>query len=219
MALSTADTCSGVGIKTAILDARKRGASLPASRTTAPLDAVRWMDKVQRQTWPLSTVRGKDVATSEDHHRLVAMGARWFKRQGFAVVATELASYRNREQPDVYACRHTCSAVAEVKVSRTDFLADKKKPERQAGGLGSYRFYLCPEELIHPSELPTGWGLLYSQGRSIIAVHAPQGNLWPRPGHDNPQWLPFTHDVDPDLERAALFSVARRLAAGKPTYK
>ena len=93
------------------------------------------------------------MAASAEHDKLVSMTARWFKRQGFAVVATELASYGNREQPDVYACRQSCSAMAEIKVSRADFFADAKKPERAQGGLGHYRFYVCPEGMIQPGEL------------------------------------------------------------------
>lgn len=159
------------------------------------------------------------MATSYEHHRLVAMCARWFKRQGFAIVATELASYGNREQPDVYACRQTCSAVAEIKVSRADFLADSKKPERHSGGLGTYRFYLCPEGLISPSELPAGWALLYAKGRSIISIHTPSGNMWPALGRQDENWRPFAHETDHEAERAALFSIARRLADGQQTYK
>lgn len=159
------------------------------------------------------------MATSEEHDKLVAMCARWFKRNGFSVVATELASHGNREQPDVYACRQTCSAVAEIKVTRADFLADRKKPERYRGGLGTYRFYLCPEGLISPAELPTGWGLLYASGKTILSIHAPKGNLWPAPGKQDEHWRQFAHEIDPDAERAALFSIARRLATGKPTHK
>lgn len=154
------------------------------------------------------------MATSDEHHRLVAMCARWFKRKGFAIVATELASYGNREQPDVYACRQTCSAIAEIKVSRSDFLADSKKPERHNGGLGTYRFYLCPEGMIFPSELPAGWGLLYAKGKRIVSIHAPIGNMWPSLGKKDENWSPFAHETDYQAERAALFSVARRLATG-----
>lgn len=158
------------------------------------------------------------MATSDEHNRLVSMAARWFRRQGFSVIATELKSYGNREQPDVYACRQTCSAVIEVKVSRSDFFADAQKPERHSGGLGNYRFYLCPEGMITPDELPPGWGLLYAKGKGINTIHAPTGNLWPNPKSKNQQWALFSHEADHEAERAALFSIARRLAAGQQTY-
>ena len=158
------------------------------------------------------------MAASAEHDKLVSMTARWFNRQGFAVVATELASYGNREQPDVYACRQSCSAMAEIKVSRADFFADAKKPERAQGGLGHYRFYVCPEGMIQPGELPQGWGLLYAIGRSVSPVLMPKAIMWPGPKNLDDNWGPFAHDEDGDAARAALFSIARRLAAGKPTY-
>lgn len=156
------------------------------------------------------------MATSIEHQTLTELGARWLKRQGFSVVATELACYGNRERPDVLAFRSTCSAVLEVKISRQDFLADLKKPERSEGGLGNYRFYLCPAELIEIGDLPPRWGLLYCEGKNITSVHAPFGNLWPGPGHikneRSPNWSMFVHPTDLQAEHRALFSIARRLA-------
>lgn len=149
------------------------------------------------------------------HGSLVAMGARWLKRNGFPVVATELKCIGSREQPDVIGFRSSCSAVIEVKVSRSDFFSDKKKPERVEGGLGIYRFYLCPVGLVQPDELPEGWGLLEANSRTVKAVLAPEGNYWP--GIDAPSellgfWAAFQHTPDAGAERAALFSIARRLS-------
>jgi hypothetical protein len=65
------------------------------------------------------------------------------------------------EIPDClgFACGFT--SIVEVKVSRSDFFADKKKPFRQRPheGVGNYRFYLTPPDLIHATELPNLWGL------------------------------------------------------------
>ena len=68
-----------------------------------------------------------------------------------------------------------------MKVSHSDFLADKKKwwrtqakPELQAGNL---RWYLCPEGIIKPEELPEGWGLLYWDGKQISPIVAPVENI------------------------------------------
>jgi len=46
------------------------------------------------------------------------------------------------------------------KVSRSDFLADRKKPSRIGIGMGTYRYYLVPEGVAYAFELPPGWGLL-----------------------------------------------------------
>lgn len=134
------------------------------------------------------------------------------------MVATELAAAGCREQADVVGFRSTCSAVIEVKVSRGDFQADAKKPERRAPstGLGVYRFYLCPEGMIDVAELPGGWGLLYAAGRTVRAAIAPVGNLWPGSDTAPAGWVAFQHAASHDRERAVLFSIARRLAAGEP---
>jgi len=54
------------------------------------------------------------------------MGAAWLRKNGFSVVETELTCFGCREQPDVLGFRSSCSAMVEVKISRSDFLADKK---------------------------------------------------------------------------------------------
>lgn len=161
------------------------------------------------------------MAVSDEHKKLTAMGASWFRKNGFGVISTELTSFGSRERPDVLAFRTGCSAVIEVKVSRADFRADRLKPERTAGGLGLYRFYLCPEGMIAPEELPPKWGLLYAKGRSVIEVVKGQGNLWPAL-RVSPEaeaylgnWRDFQHEPDEDAEKSALYSIARQLTALK----
>ena len=163
------------------------------------------------------------MATSEEHKKLTKMGAIWFRKNGFAVTAIELGTAWSREHPDVLGFRSTCSAMIEVKISRSDFIADRKKPERKAGGLGIYRFYLCPEGMIKPDELPPRWGLLYAKGRSVVSIVKPDGNLWPplqslHPGSDRDlgPWADFQHEPDLVAERSALFTIARRLSMGAP---
>lgn len=158
------------------------------------------------------------MAISEEHHRLTGLGAKWFRKSGFGVVATELSCIRSRERPDVIAFRSSCSAIIEVKVSRADFLADLKKPERTVGGLGLYRFYLCPEGLLGIEDLPPRWGLLYANGKNVAEVVKPLGNLWlPKARqHDTleelgREWREFQHDSNADAEQGALYSIARRL--------
>lgn len=158
--------------------------------------------------------------TSPEHDRLTELAARWLKRSGFGVVATELRCSGSREQPDAIGFRSSGSAIIEVKVSRADFRADLAKPERHSGGLGLYRFYLCPEGMIEPEELPDRWGLLYATGRIITSIVAPKGNAWVQssknlsatmlelPGIK--EWLPFQHNPDLNAERSALYSIARR---------
>ena len=65
----------------------------------------------------------------------------------------------------------------EVKVSRSDFLREKKKPgKRDAGFLVSNRFYfVAPVKLIGTNEVPEDCGLIEisSNGLAVVVVPAP----------------------------------------------
>lgn len=66
----------------------------------------------------------------------------------------------------------TETIVVEVKVSTADFHADARKSFRANPdlGMGNYRYYLCPEDLIKITDLPPKWGLLYVGARGKITV-------------------------------------------------
>jgi len=160
---------------------------------------------------------------SEEHKKLTSMGCKYLKSHNFGVVIEELYCSGSRERTDVFGLRSTCSVVIEVKVSRNDFLADAKKPERQSGGLGNYRFYLCPEGLLQPSDMPPKWGLLYAVGNKVVEIVKPSGNMWP-PLVRDPQveryaedWRLFQHESDIWAERSALYSFARKAKVKRPT--
>lgn len=55
------------------------------------------------------------------------------------------------------------SLMIECKVTRRDFLIDKKKHFRRVPemGMGNQRYYCCPVGLIKPKDLPEKWGLIY----------------------------------------------------------
>ena len=156
---------------------------------------------------------------SELHDELAAIGAAWLKRNGFAVVATDLTGLGCRERADVIGFRSQCSATIESKVSRSDFLADLKKPHRHAGGIGLYRFYICPTGLINVDELPAKWGLLHVAGRRVLEVVRPRGNIWPGPTTSIEGWSEWQHETDLDAERCVLFSISRRLSLGQSIMK
>jgi hypothetical protein len=162
---------------------------------------------------------------SELHEEQNLHAIRWMKKQGFSVVASNIRAAQSREIIDAIGFRDSCSIVIESKVSRSDFLADKKKPERQEGAkaLGTYRFYICPVGMIKPEEvLPLGWGLLYSDGRRVIEEFKPKGNRWPSAGYNHPSitdWISFQHKVNEKAERSMLFSLCRRLVSNKPIIK
>jgi len=103
------------------------------------------------------------------HAKLVDLAVRWLRRYRCGVVLSEQACVSG-EMPDAIGWKKQChSVLIECKVSRADFLADRDKPFRQKPetGVGSERYYLTPRGLIHPEELPAGWGLLEVRGRDV----------------------------------------------------
>ena len=97
------------------------------------------------------------------HAELVARGKKWLINNGWNPVFTEQGFQDSLEKPDIIAWRNGCSVLFEVKVSIEDFKRDSSKifREKPECGMGSYRYYLVPEEIadeILPA-LPHGWGL------------------------------------------------------------
>lgn len=121
------------------------------------------------------------------HAELIPIAFKWALKMGSCGVAFKELSTLSSECPDVIGFQGGCRTVLiEVKVSRSDFFADRKKsfriyPER---GMGTYRFYMCPAGLIRPDELPMNWGLIYvnDQGKAKCVVNpyckSLLGNIW-----------------------------------------
>jgi hypothetical protein len=120
----------------------------------------------------------------DDHQNLCELASAWLRKpnsrggHGCHVAFTEArAGQYSGEVPDAIGFRAAGwldgSVLIECKVSRADFLADAKKPHRQDGnGMGRWRYFMCPEGLIRPSELPARWGLLYVDAKQRITAAA-----------------------------------------------
>lgn len=108
------------------------------------------------------------------HQELTEIAKKWVLKQKWSIAAVEQKSCA-AEIPDVIGFSSSDSVVVECKASRADFKADAKKPWRiySAEGMGKYRFYLCPEGLIKPEELPNNWGLIYvgKRGKTEVVVN------------------------------------------------
>jgi hypothetical protein len=91
------------------------------------------------------------------------------------VVAAELVT-SCWETPDAIGWHSGFTTLVECKVSRSDFLADRKKYFRQNPevGLGYYRYFMAPKGLLKPDEMPAGWGLIEvdEKGKTRV-VHRP----------------------------------------------
>ena len=107
------------------------------------------------------------MAFEMTHRNLCLKGAKYLRSKGInqyhkgQYVVCELE--RCGESPDAFAWGGGSTQLIEAKVSRSDFLSDKKKLWRNNPpyGIGRYRSYICPTDLIKPEELPLCWGLIY----------------------------------------------------------
>lgn len=116
------------------------------------------------------------------HDNLTEIAVKWLQRPdskngpGCHLAVSECRSGWSGEIPDAIGWRTAGyldgSVVVEVKVSRSDFLADKNKPHRsgESLGLGNWRYYMCPEGLVQPDDLPPLWGLLWVNSRGHVKV-------------------------------------------------
>ena len=143
-----------------------------------------------------------------DHSDLCLLAYKFLKANNFGVVFRDgfKAFTSTGEQPDALGFRSNTSCLIEVKVSRADFLADRKKPFRidPALGVGKWRFYLSPPDVISIQDLPPGWGLL-----TVISGRVKKVSGWP----PNSQWnkAPFSDQTNTIAEQEIMYSALRRM--------
>lgn len=131
------------------------------------------------------------------HDWLVKRAVKWLLGRGRCTVAlAEPWNAKIGEHPDAIGWdRRGWSIVVECKVSRADFVADKRKQCRRMEDttgehLGQERYYLTPPHLVLPADVPDGWGLLEAHKRSTrIVVPCPRRATYREPGD---QWDRFT---------------------------
>jgi hypothetical protein len=61
----------------------------------------------------------------------------------------------------------------EIKMSRSDFLADRKKycrSEHGRGHFGDYRYFVCFGDFIKAQEVPEGWGLYHYKNNRFYKI-------------------------------------------------
>jgi len=158
-----------------------------------------------------------------DHAELCEVAKKWLVRNnsqgghGCGVALSECRSGWGGEIPDAIGFRamdsKTETVVVEVKVSRSDFLADAKKPHRADGaGMGVYRYYMCPEGLIQVSDLPPRWGLLWVNSRGHVKPMAGPVALSKNCGNFNQVAEPWKHAHDINKEMWLMTRVMSRIS-------
>lgn len=154
-----------------------------------------------------------------NHRELCDVAVSWLKRSnahGCQVALSEIKSGWSGEVPDAIGFHsmgnvQDGSVVVEVKVSRSDFLADFKKPHRSGDttGIGLYRYYMCTEGLIKPDELPERWGLLYVNSRKHVKHVA--GAVTQRSSYGQWRGDGWAHPVDYAREQFIIVRLLNRL--------
>lgn len=116
------------------------------------------------------------------HNDLIKIAERWLlNTKKCSFVFTELVCLATSEIPDAIGFQSGQSMLIECKVSRADFLADRKKIFRRNPfmGMGTFRYFFCPAGIIQPEDLPPKWGLIWvnekGKPRQIVG---PKGNIW-----------------------------------------
>lgn len=69
----------------------------------------------------------------------------------------------------------------EIKMSRSDFLADRKKycrEEHHIGQFGDYRYFVCDGDFIRADEIPEGWGLYHFKGGKFHKIKEADGRCF-----------------------------------------
>jgi hypothetical protein len=156
------------------------------------------------------------------HKSLQEIAVSWLKRPssgrgpGCQIALQEVGGLYGGERADAWGYRWGWgggSIVVEVKVSRSDFLADAKKPHRSGEvlGMGTWRYYMCPEGIITLDDLPHGWGLLWVNSRGHVKVMA--GHVCCLIWHywNHPLIWCWSHQVNDQLERDMMAHLLHRV--------
>lgn len=128
--------------------------------------------------WPLDEAFNKEPHSVDRsaHEALVIAAVKWLEATARCSFSLSEMCSMAMERPDAIGWKATSgmSIVVECKANRLDFFGDAKKPFRSNPkmGMGRLRYYLVPEGLVKPEEVPENWGLLYA-GKRIVTIKKP----------------------------------------------
>ncbi len=117
------------------------------------------------------------------HDELCQIACRFLQNNGFKVAFHDRfrAWTPYGEQADAIGFRNGASCLIEAKCSRSDLLADRKKPFRvePEKGMGDWRFMISEPGIVNIEDLQPGWGLLHVVKGRVKKVHG-----WPGAGRN-----------------------------------
>lgn len=119
------------------------------------------------------------------HDDIADFTAAYIRKNGFPISFSNMTSVNLREQPDVLGIDIIgVSFLGEVKISRSDFLADQKKEFRSNGdGIGDFRVYITSKGLLDPKEIPYGWMLWEVHGKTKPIMKIVKGKKMVKTNH------------------------------------
>lgn len=113
------------------------------------------------------------------HDELYQIACRFLQNNGFKVAFHDrfVAYVGTGEQPDAIGFRNLASCLIEVKCSRSDFLADKKKPFRRmpSEGMGDWRFFMAepPQQNAKPRNGKVkNANMIFAINKSKVCIYA-----------------------------------------------
>lgn len=113
------------------------------------------------------------------HDGIGEIVSRKLKSKGYDVAFSNMIDAGIGEQPDCLGINiYGETILIEVKVSRPDFLQDKKKPWRKDGkGIGKHRVYVTPVGLLKPEEIQYGWQLWEVSNNKSNSIKVIKGSI------------------------------------------
>lgn len=128
----------------------------------------KYMEKQKQNNRPKRPQDGKLT-----HRQLCDLAGRFLRHiQHYDKILIE-TGYRT-ENPDAFGIDKHGSTLIECKASRSDFLADRRKPFRinPSKGIGMTRFYLVNEGVIKSEDdVPPGWQVLVAKDKDTIEAY------------------------------------------------
>ncbi|MGA4422876.1 hypothetical protein ACI2UY_22310 [Ralstonia nicotianae] len=126
----------------------------------------------------------REITRRKPHHELAGRLAAWLRDQSrvtwenIELLVDLPTGGRQAIRPDVFSMSTTYDAkrinpcVHEVKVSRSDFLADLAKPEKRGGyaAISEVMYYVAPAGIVDVGEVPPDCGLVVESGVGVFDV-------------------------------------------------
>lgn len=142
-------------------------------------------------TKELSAENLREIERRRPHHTLSGRVSQWLRDEGrvtwenieFVIdVSTDGQTCRQVARPDVFSILTTLDSkrirplVHEIKVSRSDFLADLSKPEKRRAyqSIAHAFYYVAPIGIISAQDCPPECGLVVENGDTFEVIKRPR---------------------------------------------